>query len=330
MSVKAPEERGGLPAQASDEVHVPVLFTEVLDAVESGLGVEASGLFVDGTAGSGRHAAGVLQRMPNLRLLGLDWDPDSLAIATGALESFGDRAQLRRSALSQLDENLSAWIGQELEGPVLGVLVDLGVCSLHFDRPERGFSLMADGPLDMRMSPGLEHTAADLVNTLSEERLADIFYHEGGERRSRRAAAAVVAGRRRTPFKRTLALAECIAQALGHSGKTHPATRVFQALRREVNGEGQELVAALDAAEKHLEPGGLLLAITFHSGEDGEVKRRFASAAREGRFEVLTPKPIGPERAEVRRNPRARSARLRVARRLREAPRDGVGEECTQ
>ncbi len=327
MIVAAPAGRGSIPGGAPGDVHVPVLYSEVLDAVESGLGADASGLFVDGTAGSGRHAAGVLTRMPNMRLLGLDWDPDSLELAAEALAPFGDRAQLRQSALSELDENLSAWLGQDLEGPVLGVLVDLGVCSLHFDRPERGFSLMADGPLDMRMSPELEHTAADLVNRLSEERLADLFFHEGGERRSRRAAAAVVAGRRRTPFKRTLALAECIAQALGHSGKTHPATRVFQALRREVNGEGQELVAALDAAEKHLAPGGLLLAITFHSGEDGEVKRRFASAAREGRFEVLTPKPISPERAEVRRNPRARSARLRVARQPAGAPQTPVGEE---
>ncbi|MEM9382650.1 MAG: 16S rRNA (cytosine(1402)-N(4))-methyltransferase RsmH, partial [Planctomycetota bacterium] len=210
----------------------------------------------------------------------------------------------------------------------VGLLMDLGASSLQLDRPERGFSFTWDGPLDMRMDPRRERTAADIVNSWDESDLADLFFHEGGERGARRVARAIVDARRRAPFRRTRALSEFVALSLGRPirsrqaerptrGAIHPATRVFQALRRAVNEEAEELQAGLRAAQDHLDEGGRLLAISFHSGEDGVCKRFLAEGARRGEWDLDTRRPIeaGPE--EVRSNPRARSAKLRVARRVR-------------
>jgi 16S rRNA (cytosine1402-N4)-methyltransferase len=292
-------------------VHRAVLVEELLEAVERGLGPDPRGRAVDATVGAGGHGAALLERFPGLELLGLDWDPDSLAEAERTLRPFAQRVQLDRSPLAELEAALARHPGP---APVLW-LADLGVCSLHFDRPERGFSLHQDGPLDMRMDPAATTTAAEIVNHWPEERLADLFFQEGGERRSRRAAAAIVGARRRVPFARTAALAELLERELGPGGPTHPATRVFQALRRAVNAEGEQLERGLGAAERCLAPGGLLAVISFHSGEDGAVKRAFAASRRAGSLELLDQRPLGPGAAERRSNRRARSARLRVARR---------------
>lgn len=303
--------RPGAGPSGPAAVHRPVLLAEVLAGVEQAFGADASGLYVDGTVGAAGHAAALLQRFPRLELSGFDWDPDSLALAAQRLAPFGPRASLRRARLSELDGELAA-LGR---APQL-LLVDLGVCSLHFDRPERGFSVQADGPLDMRMDPLQETTAADLVARLSEERLADLIWREGGEPRARRVARAIVEARRRAPFLRTGALAELIERTLGPGGKIHPATRTFQALRREVNREDQELEALLVCAERRLAPGGLLATISFHSLEDGAIKRFLRAAGQRGSFEPLVKEPLAPGRAELLDNPRARSARLRLWRRL--------------
>jgi 16S rRNA (cytosine1402-N4)-methyltransferase len=297
---------------SAPDVHAPVLVEPVIDAFTRALGPKPEGFYVDGTIGAGGHAARLLEHFPKLTVVGCDWDPDSLLEAERTLAPFAGRFELVRARLSELAETCAE------RGAPLAVLADLGVCSLHLDRAERGFSFMSDGPLDMRMDPSAELTAADVVNRTSENDLADLLFHEGGERKSRRVAAAIVAARQRLPFKRTAALAGVISEALGgQRGKTHPATRSFQALRRAVNGEGRELDALLDDAHALLAPGGgALVVITFHSGEDGVVKRAFGRGRRAERWELLTDGAVEPSRYEVRTNPRARSARLRAARAL--------------
>ena len=290
--------------------HTPVLVEEVLEAFAAGEPREAlRGDVVDGTAGAGGHARALLDAFPNVRVIAVDRDPEALELARDALAGYGTRAVLARGRLSALEEILER-IGVER---LVGFLIDLGASSMQLDRPERGFSFAHDGPLDMRMGPDERRTAADIVNTWDEADLADLFFHEGGERRSRRIARAIVESRRRAPFLRTLALADAIERAVGRGGKTHAATRTFQALRRAVNQEGEELRQALLLAEAELVPGGRFVALTFHSGEDGEVKRFLARGAREGRWQLWNKRPLEPQRAEVRRNPRARSARLRAA-----------------
>ncbi len=303
--------RGSPRGEGQRPVHLPVLLAEVLAGVEQAFGPDASGLFVDGTGGAGGHASALLERFPHLELLGFDWDPDSLALAAARLAPFGARASLRQARLSELDGHLA-----ELGRAPRLLLVDLGVCSLHFDRPERGFSVMADGPLDMRMDPRQETNAAELVARLSEEQLAELIWREGGETRSRRVAHAIVEARRRAPFLRTGALAQLIERTLGPGGKIHPATRTFQALRRAVNREDLELEALLACAERRLAPGGLLATISFHSLEDGAIKRFLRQASQRGSFEPLIKEPLAPGRIELLQNPRSRTARLRLWRRL--------------
>lgn len=306
------EHHGDARRASAADVHAPVLVEAVIAAFEAGFGPEPKGWFLDGTVGAGGHAAALLARFPGLSVVGCDWDPDSLIEAERTLAPFSGRFELVCARLSELAETCA-----ERSAP-MAILADLGVCSLHLDRAERGFSFMSDGPLDMRMDPEAELTAADVVNRTNESDLADLLFHEGGERKSRRVAAAIVAARKRLPFKRTSALAGVISEALGgQRGKTHPATRSFQALRRTVNSEGRELDMLLDAAHTVLAPGGGVLAvITFHSGEDGVVKRGLGRGRRADRWELLTDGAVEPTRYEVRTNARARSARLRAARAL--------------
>jgi 16S rRNA (cytosine1402-N4)-methyltransferase len=297
---------------SQEHVHIPVMVAEVVELL--GGSVEAdrtAGLIVDATLGAGGHSAQLLESLPGASVLGTDQDPQVLELARERLEPFGDRARLARARIS----DLSTLLRKLRVEPLAGLLMDLGVSSLQLDRAERGFSFQLDGPLDMRMDPERERTAADIVNRWDESDLADLFYFEGGETRSREVARAVVEARKRTPFRRTVGLALLVEQVLGRRGKAHPATRVFQALRRAVNEEGEELLAGLRAGELFLRPGGVLTVITFHSGEDGVVKRHLAEGARRGVWEVLTPRPLEPSRAELRANPRARSARVRAARR---------------
>jgi 16S rRNA (cytosine1402-N4)-methyltransferase len=310
-------QRGDMRSQESGRIHTPVLVSAVqaLAAAEPAHEAPAalSGWFVDGTLGGGGHARALLELFPNLRLFGLDQDPEALEVARQELAEFAERVAFRRGRLSQLEELLAA---DGIAGP-LGMLLDLGASSLHFDRAERGFSFQADGPLDMRMDPSRDRTAADIVNGWDESDLADLFYYEGGEHGSRRVARAIVEARRRVPFRRTSALADLIANVLGSRGvgRIHPATRCFQALRRAVNEEGEELIAGLEAGQRVLAPGGRLLVISFHEGEDRIVKRFLQAGARDGSWSVLTRKPVVAEAAERRRNPRARSAKLRCAER---------------
>ena len=300
--------------------HVPVLLRPLLAAV-----APVSGLWLDGTFGAGGYAMGLLQAGAD-RVIGIDRDPLALDMALTWAATFGPRLQLVAGNFSDLDQ---------LAGePLDGVVLDLGVSSMQIDQAARGFSFQKDGPLDMRMSQSGE-SAADLVNRASEENLADILYLYGEERASRRIAHAIVEARK-DPILTTLRLAEIVAKCLPRPkpGQTHPATRSFQALRIAVNAEFSELAKGLDAAERALKPGGLLAVVTFHSLEDRIVKRflqlasgneantnRYAPARAEAtaRFTLLT-KAIGPDDAELAQNPRARSAKLRVARRTAAPP----------
>jgi 16S rRNA (cytosine1402-N4)-methyltransferase len=305
----------------ADSVHTPVLLAPVLRLV--GEVVKSTRLqavprtepvwLVDGTLGNAGHTCALLDAYPDLCVLGIDQDVEILALARAKLASYGARARVEHARHSELAQLL------ERSGCVpLVFLYDLGASSLQFDRPERGFSFQADGPLDMRMDMRRERTAADVLNTSSEFELAEIFRNEGGEEQAERVARAIVEARRNTPLRRTLPVADLVERALGgRRGRLHPATRVFQALRRVVNRESDELVQALECAEARLPDGGLLLAISFHSGEDAVVKRFLAAGADAERWRLITKKPIEPERAEERSNPRARSARLRAALRRR-------------
>ena len=312
---------GSMPSDSKHEVHVPVLLGEVLESLRGDAEASAlSGWVVDGTVGAGGHARAVLERFPHVNVFGVDQDPEVLAHARAALADFGARVRLCHTRISQLYPRLC----EAGVGPVVGFLLDLGANSLHFDRPARGFSLQADGPLDMRMDPTRSRTAADIVNRWDEEDLADLFYYEGDERNSRAIAHAIVESRARAPFTRTVPLAELIAECQrGARGRIHPATRCFQALRRAVNEEGEELRHGLRVAERALVDGGRLVVITFHSLEDGFVRKVLQERAREGSWQLVNRKPLGPGAAERRANPRARSALLRCAVRTRRpaAPR---------
>lgn len=295
-------------------VHIPVLGQEVVSLLGGRSdSLNASGLIVDATLGAGGHTALLLEALAGVRVLGTDQDPEILDLARERLEPFGDRVRLERARFSNLARLLRKL---RCDRPI-GWLMDVGVSSLQLDRPSRGFSFQADGPLDMRMDPARERTAADIVNTWNEEDLANLFFREGDEHRSRPIAAAIIKARQRVPFKRTAALADLIVETVGSGGRTHPGTKVFQALRREVNAEGDELVAGMDAAADCLAHGGVLAVITFHSGEDAVVKQYMTQGAKEGRWELLSKKGLSATREEIRSNPRSRSARVRAVKRIR-------------
>ena len=260
------------------------------------------GTVVDMTLGAGGHAEALL-RAGVERVIGIDRDPDALAIAGARLEPFGDRFRSVRTRFDHVDDEVTG-------GSVEGVLYDLGVSSMQLDTPRRGFSYRAGGPLDMRMASTAddEHTAADLVNRLPEAELADLIYELGGERRSRRIARAIV---RRRPITTTDQLAGVIVGAVGRRpGGPHPARRTFQALRIAVNREIEELAASLPQAVGLLAPGGRVVVIAYHSLEDRVVKTTFRD---DERLTVLTRKPLRPSGEEAARNPRSRSAILRAA-----------------
>lgn len=310
-----------------EETHVPVLVNEVVD----GLRVEPGGRLIDATVGGGGHAYQILaESAPDGVLLGLDRDPTALARAAERLAPFDDRVQLVHSSFAHLKEVAEAhdFVGEQ--GPAVdGILFDLGLSSLQLADPDRGFSFMTDGPLDMRFDPTSDGpTAADLVNNLSEEDLADILYHYGEENQSRRIARAIVEAR---PIRRTRELVEVIKEAVGRRrGRLHPATLTFQALRIAVNEELDAVRAALPQAVELLAPGGRLAVIAFHSLEDRIVKRFMRRESKDcicprelpictcnhrASLDVMTRKPIRPTEEEVEENPPSRSARLRIAER---------------
>lgn len=303
-------------ATPSDRPHIPVLLGPLLEAV-----APVEGRWLDGTFGAGGYARGLLEAGAAM-VIGIDRDPAVFRMAGEWAGAYGDRLKLVQGTFSRLDEHA--------DGPLDGVVLDLGVSSMQLDQAERGFSFMNDGPLDMRMSQdGV--SAADIVNTASEAELADILYHYGEERASRRIAKAIVKARAEKPITRTRELARIVEGCLPRPkpGQSHPATRTFQALRIAVNDEFAQLVAGLEAAERALKPGGRLAVVSFHSLEDRVVKRfiqsRSGTAGRGSRYAPETSheiprfeavgKSVEADEAEVALNPRARSARLRVARR---------------
>jgi 16S rRNA (cytosine1402-N4)-methyltransferase len=264
---------------------------------------------VDMTLGAGGHAEALL-RAGTTQLIGVDRDPRAIALAARRLASFGARFRGVRARFSE--------VGPEaVGGSVDGVLYDLGVSSMQLDEGERGFSFRAGGPLDMRMDPDAEPSAADLVNELPEDELADLIFRFGEERRSRRIARAIADARRRTQIETTDQLASIVVGAVGRRpGGPHPARRTFQALRIAVNREIEELAASLPQAVDLLVPGGRVVVISYHSLEDRIVKGAFRD---DPRLRRLTKKPVVASEAEIARNPRARAAKLRAAERLPEA-----------
>lgn len=301
--------------------HVPVLYDEALAWLQPHPG----GWYIDATLGAGGHAEGILLAShPDGRLLGMDADPDALQHASKVLEPFGDRAMLQVANFRQLAGVAGALGIREVDG----ILMDLGLSSRQLDDAERGFSFVQDGPLDMRMDRRQGPSAADLVNTLSEAELSDILWQYGEERHARRIAAAIAAER---PLATTGQLADLVARTVGRREKIHPATRTFQALRIAINDELDALRQALPQARDLLRPGGRLAVIAFHSLEDRLVKQFYRQEAKDcvcppelpvcvcqhrAMLRVLTPKPVRPSAGETARNPRSRSARLRVAERL--------------
>jgi len=290
----------------SDAGHVPVLLEETLEL----LAVRPGGLWVDGTLGLGGHAEAVLRATaPDGRLLGLDRDEEALERARARLVPFGARVRLEHADYRELPARL----GDERAS---GILLDLGVSSLQLDDPERGFSFQREGPLDMRMDRSARGTAAELVNRMRERELADLIHEYGEEPFSRRIARAIVRARETQPIETTTRLAEIVRRAAPKSRRPgfHPATRTFQALRIRVNRELEGLGEAIERTAACLRSGGRIVVIAFHSLEDRAAKQAFRSLAGRG-FSLLTKKPLRPGEAELRQNPRARSARLRALRR---------------
>ena len=300
--------------------HQPVLYQEIIHALQP----QRGGFYVDGTLGAGGHAWGLLEASsPDGRLLGLDLDPQALALASQKLAPFGERAVLVRASYQTLTSQLAA-----LEWPAVnGILLDLGVSSMQLDTAERGFSFQAEAALDMRFDPNGAVSAADLVNELPESELADIIFRYGEERRARQVARAIVQAR---PLHTTGQLARVVAGATS-GGDIHPATRTFQALRMAVNQELEALEATLPQALQALAPGGRLAVIAFHSLEDRLVKQYLRREARDclcpprqpictcghkASLREVTRHPLRPQEAEVEQNRRARSARLRVAEKI--------------
>ena len=294
---------------------------------------ERGGCYVDCTVGLGGHAAALLERGPEARLIGFDRDPQALAQASERMARFGGRARLVRARFSELDRRL----GELGVGRVQGVLADLGVSSLQLEVGARGFSFQRDGPLDMRMgtTDGDDMTAQDILQSYSESEIRRVLVELGEERHAGRIAREIVARRGERPLRTTGELRDLIEDVKGQRGgrpsrrRVHPATQTFQALRIEVNRELDELRSLLDQAIRRLDTDGRLVLISYHSLEDRAVKHTLRGLERgevdpvTGRpraetqvIEVLTKRPVRPSADEVARNPRSRSALLRAARRL--------------
>jgi 16S rRNA (cytosine1402-N4)-methyltransferase len=296
---------------AAKQSHTSVLLEEVLEYLRP----ESGGIYVDGNLGLGGHSKAILEKSsPDGKVIGFDWDRKALAIAEKNLAPFGERFSGFRKNFCEIDTVLAEL---KISG-VQGILLDLGLSSLQLDAGERGFSFRGSEALDMRMDDRHDETAADLLNDLNEDDLADLFYYYGEERQARRIAGAVVAARVRQRFETTDQLVELVERAIPrrfHPKKIHVATKVFQGLRIAVNRELDNLEKILGLAPELLEEGGRLAIISFHSLEDRMVKRAFNG---DTRLRVVTRKPVRPSDMECRSNPRARSSRLRVAERCRQ------------
>jgi 16S rRNA (cytosine1402-N4)-methyltransferase len=291
--------------------HAPVLFEAAMDFLR----VRPGGTYVDCTLGLAGHAEGIVRRLgPAGRLIGLDRDPEALALAKerlgrvcAELGSAAPQVMVIGEAFSSIAQHVQA-------ASVDGLLADFGVSSMQLDEARRGFSFQADGPLDMRMDTRTGPTAGQVVNEAGERELADLIYEYGEERRSRTVARAIVRGR---PVTTTGQLARIVASAVPpmKPGRIHPATRTFQALRIFVNRELDEIRALFEAAPQLLKPSARLVVISFHSLEDRIAKDRIREGAGQGIWKALTRKPVTAGEEEIKRNPRARSAKLRAAER---------------
>ena len=306
----------------NDTPHQPVLYKEIIHALQP----HAGGRYVDGTLGAGGHARGILEASaPDGQLLGLDVDPQALALARKTLAPYEQRTHLVQASYISLSRQLAELGWQAVDGIVL----DLGVSSMQFDTPERGFSFMNDAPLDMRFSPSMPQNAADLVNEYSESELADLIYRYGEERDSRKIARAIVRARPLYTTRELVAVIEAVSPRRGD--RIHPATRTFQALRIAVNEELASVEAVLPQALAGLESGGRLAVISFHSLEDRIVKDFFREQSkdlvnppyeqiyeeeRKATLKEVNRKPITPGEDEIKSNPRARSAKLRIAEKI--------------
>ncbi len=324
-------EESSLPAGGPAR-HIPVLLAEVLEA----LGPRDGGVYLDGTFGAGGYTRAILAT-PGARVIALDRDPDAIAAGQSLVAQAQGRLVLVPARFGELDEAARAAGFAQLDG----VTLDVGVSSMQIDEAARGFSFRFDGPLDMRMERA-GRSAADIVNEADEEELADILFYYGEERQARRLARAIVADRKSEPFRTTRQLAGlCERVAPAKPNQIHAATRTFQALRIAVNDELGELVRALAAAERALKPGGTLAVVSFHSLEDRIVKQFLAERSGRGQArsrllpgEAAPPAPtfedaspaIAPGEAECAANPRARSAKLRFARRTQAPALGPVGE----
>lgn len=311
-------DSGSLPVSA----HLPVLYNETILALRP----QSPGNYVDATVGAGGHAFGILERSsPAGLLLGLDKDPQALSIARQNLKGFGDRVTLQHASYVSLPQMIEKMGWEKVDG----ILLDLGVSSIQLDTPERGFSFKNNAPLDMRFDPTNPGTAADLINQSTEEYLAEIIWRYGEETRSRKVARAIIQSR---PITTTGELADLIKKTIGRThGKIHPATRTFQALRIAVNKELQALEEVLPKAVELLRSSGRIAIISFHSLEDRLVKHFFRQESRNcicppnqpictcqhhATLHEITRHPITASQEEIDANPRARSARLRVAERI--------------
>jgi 16S rRNA (cytosine1402-N4)-methyltransferase len=288
-------------------LHTPVLLEEVLEWLRIG----PEGTYVDATVGTGGHAIEIARRLTTGRLIGIDRDPRALEIARERLRPYEQRVVLVHAEFSAIGEV----VGNLDLPPLAGIIADLGISSLQVESLERGFSFRWAGPLDMRMNPDTPLTAADIVNYWPEKQLADLLYQKAEERNSRRIARAIVRAR---PIRDTEHLATTVAGVCKTRGrqKLHPATKTFLALRTAVNREEEELEQFLSRTPATITSRGRLVVLSYHSIEDRLVKHAFQLLARQGRLEVLTKRVIQPSDEEIKRNPRARSAKMRVAQKI--------------
>jgi 16S rRNA (cytosine1402-N4)-methyltransferase len=289
--------------------HIPVLVEEVMTFLRC----EPGRTYVDATLGGGGHASEILKRTaPDGVVIGMEWDEEALSEARNTLMPFGDRVKIFRENFIHLPDLMKAESAD-------GILLDLGLSSIHLEKEERGFSFKGEGPLDMRMDQRMNHTAAHLINRLSSEDLEYTLSHYGEERWAKRIARAIVQEREREPIGTTQTLRKIVHRAIPrrfHFRRIDPATRTFQAFRIRVNEELDNLGKILETGWKILKRGGRICIISFHSLEDRMVKETFRRLEKQGEMRILTKKPVTPSEEEQRRNPRSRSAKLRCAERV--------------
>jgi 16S rRNA (cytosine1402-N4)-methyltransferase len=282
-------------------MHYSVMPSESLEL----LAVRPEGIYVDATAGMGGHTALIAQRLAAGLVIANDRDPESLEMARRNTREWADRIRFHHGAFGELGEALAQAGFEKADG----LLADLGVSRYQLTSPERGFSFLSDGPLDMRMDQTVGTTAADLVNHTAEKALADLIYQLGEERRARRIARAIVRAR---PIRSTLHLADVVERAVPRTGRIHPATQTFMALRMAVNDEPGELDRLLEIGPELLKSGGRMVVISFMSIDDRKVKEKFRQLGKEGRARILTKRPLQPGEEETAENAASRSAKLRA------------------